>query len=156
MYYLLIRHGKTDANRLTRAAFGKAGAPLNEVGQGQARRLRDELLTLGIDLAHEPVAISEFLRTKETAEYAGLQRLEVNSLLNEVKTPDPVRTNAMIAEGTLPPEARLAAQKILKHPPRQKIWITHGLIIAALCAELGQTDSSKMVPDFCEIVRIEF
>ena len=97
MHYILIRHGKTDANRLTRAAFGKQGAPLNEIGIAQAKRLRIQLATYGFDnLATEPVAVSTLLRTAQTAQNAGLQTINTYSLLDEVKTADPQHTQQLI------------------------------------------------------------
>ncbi|MFI5271012.1 MAG: histidine phosphatase family protein, partial [Candidatus Saccharimonadales bacterium] len=81
MKYLLIRHGETDANRLTRAAFGKSGAPLNEIGKQQALQLRNALASIGID-KNQRVAISEFQRTKQTANLAGFSRTTANPLLN--------------------------------------------------------------------------
>lgn len=102
MRYLLIRHGKTDANRLTRAAFGKEGAPLNKLGVSQAKKLRKQLLARGFDLATEPVAVSELLRTSQTAQEAGLQ-INTYSLLNEVKTPEAVQTAKNILAS--PPKA---------------------------------------------------
>jgi hypothetical protein len=155
MKYLLIRHGKTDANRATRAAFGKAGAPLNDLGIQQATALQQQLVGMGIDLQNETAAISELLRTRETAQYAGLEQLTVNSLLNEVNTLDPIKTMELVQQGILPPEAHDAAKKILENPPTPKIWVTHGLIIAALLVELKQSNQSGLVPDFCEIVEVE-
>jgi len=153
MEYILIRHGKTDANRLTRAAFGKQGAPLNELGRKQASQLHDQLLKLNVK-RNDPVAVSELLRTHETAQAAGLQNLVINKLLNEVQTPDPHKTNELVLRGELPPEALTAAKKLLRNPPKEKVWFTHGLVIAAVLVELGQMVPGKLVPDFCEVVII--
>ncbi|HVV26080.1 MAG TPA: phosphoglycerate mutase family protein [Candidatus Saccharimonadales bacterium] len=100
MRYILIRHGKTDANRLTRATFGKQGAPLNDQGIFQAKKLREQLLARGIDLATVTVAVSELLRTTQTAQYAGLKNITAYALLNEVKTPDPRHTQQLIKKNT--------------------------------------------------------
>jgi|GEM_PF-3838298 len=71
MHHLLVRHAQTDANRLNRAMYGKYGAPINDAGRRQAEKLHQELVKLGIDLNVEPVAVSELLRTAQTAEAAG-------------------------------------------------------------------------------------
>lgn len=51
MRYLVIRHAETDANRLTRALYGKRGAPLNEIGRHHAKLLSATLKVMGIDVA---------------------------------------------------------------------------------------------------------
>lgn len=76
-------------------------------------------------------------------------------MLNEVKTPDPQKTNELIAQGTIPEEARAAAQRILANPPKELIWVTHGQVIAALLEALGQADPHNRIPDFCEVRHIE-
>jgi hypothetical protein len=154
MQYLLIRHAKTDANRLTRAAFGKKGAPINGLGLRQAQKLATELRRRGIDTDKERVAVSELLRTRQTAESAGFKNISVNSVLNEVKTSDPQRTQELLAKAQLPYEAIAAARTILSNPPAEKIWITHGQVIAAILVELGLSNPNKLEPDFCEITEV--
>ncbi len=156
MRYLLIRHAKTDANRLTRAVFGKQGAPINKRGVEQVKSLEKKLKKLGINTASEPIAISELLRAKQTAELAGFKNLVKNSLLNEVNTLDPTKTLELVAQAKLPDEARQAAKAILANPPKEQVWITHGLVIAAMLVELGLSNPKKFIPDFCEIIEIEF
>ncbi|HEU4966843.1 MAG TPA: histidine phosphatase family protein [Candidatus Saccharimonadales bacterium] len=155
MKYLLIRHGKTDANRTTRAAYGTQGAPLNDDGIQQAKALRWELLKHDIILSNEPAAVSELLRAKQTAEVAGLKNIHTNSLLNEVNTPDQQKTTEDIKKGILAPEAIAAAKKLLANPPKERIWVTHGQLIAAILAELKQADPDTFMPDFCEIRVVE-
>jgi len=134
--------------------YGKQGAPLNDTGILRAKALRAELQQYGLGLDREPVAVSELLRTSQTAEQAGCKLLVVNPLLNEVNTGDPAKTNELISQGMVPKEAIVAARKLLAQPPAQKVWFTHGLVVAALLRELHRTD--KFVPDFCEIVEMEF
>ncbi|MGC1176838.1 MAG: phosphoglycerate mutase family protein [Candidatus Saccharimonadales bacterium] len=155
MRYLLIRHGKTDANRLTRAAFGKQGAPLNKLGIAQAKKLRKQLLAYGFNLATEPVAVSTLLRTIQTARHAGIQTTNTYSLLNEVKTSDPQHTQLLIERKLLPPEAVKTAKNILANPLKERIWVTHGLVIAAIMNELGKLDPDIFIPDFCKIIEID-
>ena len=155
MKYLLIRHGKTDANRLTRAAYGKKGAPINAQGIERATELKNKLLGRGIDLTKVVAATSELLRTQQTAEAAGITKYVTYRLLNEVKTSDPQITNDLIKRRVLPKEAVAAARKLLKNPPKEKIWVTHGLLIAAILSELHITGQADFVPDFCSIIEIE-
>lgn len=155
MRYFIIRHGKTDANRMTRAAYGKQGAPLNDEGIQQATALRAALRKHGIDLAKEPVAVSELLRAQQTAQFAGLKNIAVNPALNEVNPPDPQKTTEELKRGILAPEAIAAARKVLANPPKEKIWVTHGLLIAAILSELKLADAHDWMPGFCEIREIE-
>lgn len=155
MRYYLIRHAQTDANRLTRTTYGNQGAPINDSGLKQAQTMHRKLLELGIDIENEPAAVSALIRTQQTAEAAGFKNLVIYHVLDEVKTDDPHMTQALIKSGGLPPEARIAAKKILDQPPKEKIWVTHGQIIVALLQELNLTDPAKFMPDFCEVRIIE-
>lgn len=154
MKYLLIRHGKTDANRLTRAAFGKTGAPLNESGVQQALQLGKVLSSQGVNKS-QVVAISEFQRTKQTANIAGLKKTRTNSLLNEVMTSNPKHTIELVAKRKLPQEAIDAAKAVLTNPPKEHVWVTHGLLIAAIEHVTKQLKPHSFIPDFCEIIEID-
>lgn len=155
MKYLLIRHAKTDANRLTRITFGKKGAPINDIGKRQAQVLGRRLAKLEIDTSIAIVAVSELLRTKQTAEIAGFKHIKVNSVLNEINTNNPHKTQELVTQAKLPGRAIIAAREILADPPKEKIWITHGLVIAAILFELGLSDPQNFIPDYCEIREIE-
>ena len=155
MQYLLIRHSKTDANHLNRAAFGVSGAPLNSEGLEQAKKLKKQLQLYDFDFATEPVAVSELLRTRETARLAGFANIIENSLLNEINTANAQNTLDLVAKNKLPQEALDAARTIINNPPKQRIWVTHGLLIAAILVELGLSNPDKFVPDYCEIRQID-
>jgi broad specificity phosphatase PhoE len=156
MKYLLIRHAKTDANVIRSIKLGEEGAPLNELGEGQARSLAVKLKDLGVNTDVEPVAASELLRAVQTAELAGFKKVESNSLLNEITIDDPESTRVLISQAKVPTQAKEAAQRIIRNPPKQKIWVTHGLVITALLVELGLDDPQHFIPDYCEILEIEF
>ncbi len=156
MKYLLIRHAKTDANRLTRIAFGKEGAPINSTGEQQSLKLGVRLAKLGIDMTNEVVAVSELLRTRQTAESAGFKHLSVRSILNEVNTDNPQRTLELVAQAKLPKQAVTVAKAIIANPPNEKLWVTHGLVIAAILVELKLSDPKNFIPDYCEIREVEF
>lgn len=154
MKYLLVRHAQTDANRLTRASFGKRGAPLNKIGVESAKLLYDKLKKLGIDPSHEPVAVSELIRTRQTAEYAGFKQIVAYKLINEVGSTNPYKTQELISKGVIPDEAIESAKNILLNPPNERVWVTHGLIIAAIMNELAVSNPDKLIVDFCEITQI--
>lgn len=154
MKYLLIRHAATDANRLTRALEGKHGAPLNEAGRNQAAKLQQVLVKQGVDLS-QPVAVSDFIRTQETARLAGFTNLNVNKLIDEINTSDPKRTQEGVEQGKLPKEAIEAAQSILQNLPAERVWVTHGLVITALLMALDQSDHEHFIPAQASITEIE-
>lgn len=147
----VIRHAKSEANRLTRAAFGKLGASITSEGEEKAAQLKTQLIALGIDPTREHVAVSELQRTQQTAKAAGFNLLTVNELLNEVNTPNLAKTLELISKGQIPKEAIAAAERILKNPPSERVWVTHGLVIAALEVVLGIGQADTLIPDFCEI-----
>lgn len=139
-----------------RAVFGVEGAPINQTGIKQAMLLNEELKKNGIHIETEAVAVSELLRTRQTAETAGFKNVRVNSILNEININDPELTLKLVAEAKLPKRAIDTAKTILANPPKEKIWITHGLVIAALLVELGVSDREHFIPDYCELREIEF
>lgn len=146
---LIIRHGKSEGTRLNRALFGKQGGSLNELGKEQAKKLHSELAKKGIDFSL-PVAVSELVRTHETAKLAGFTKFVVHPELNEINTADPQKTIDNLAKRIIAPEAIEAAKKLIANPPAESIWFTHGMLIAALCRELNVT-TKTLVPDFCEV-----
>ena len=154
MKYIVIRHAQTDGNRLKRALEGKTGMPLNAQGIETAKALRVQLDKLGIDLVNTRVAVSELQRTQQTATHAGFSsdNLVVNAILNEVNTADPFVTHDMISRHELPPESLERARQILANPPTEQVWVTHGLVLAGLIAELGL---SGFIPEQGSITVIE-
>ena len=156
MKYLVIRHGQTDANRLNRAAFGAKGAPLNDLGINQAKLLHDKLISFGINPATQAIAVSELARTHQTAEVAGFKHIFVNNILNEINTSNPELTLQMVARHEVPKQAIKAAKAIIKNPPKEQIWITHGLVVIALQYVLGVTNKDRFEPGYCEIREINF
>ena len=78
-------------------------------------------------------------------------------LLNEVKLDMPeAELTAMLALGLVPDEALNAADRILRNPPEESSWISHGLLIAGLTAVLNEhraIDLKKrsLFPDYLEV-----
>lgn len=155
MKRLVIRHGHTGVTRDQRDAFGAEGPPLDELGQKQAVELRDALIKLRVDPDTETVAVSEFLRTKQTAKLAGFQHIHASPLLNEIFTGMPgSELKAMIEFRQLPPIVLQKAQAILSNPPKENIWITHGLVIMGLREELG-LKGDPFDPLHCRILELD-
>ncbi|HEY4161390.1 MAG TPA: phosphoglycerate mutase family protein [Candidatus Saccharimonadales bacterium] len=152
---LLVRHAYSGPISASYAEYDKAGGPIIEKGVAQAEGLGRLLALRGVDVTQEPVAVSEMLRTRQTAERAGFTDIRANPLLNEVNTADPQRTLTLVTEGKLPEEAIAAARAILANPPPENIWVTHGLPMAALLVELGLSDSEHFIPGNCEIRGIQ-
>lgn len=155
MTVLVVRHGLSEANNrdsIGTPAFGAADAPLMELGVRQARQLGLELHDRhGIGTDSTDVAVSTMLRTQQTARTAGFARQAIYPMLDEVSLPDLAEMRRTIDAGKLPDVARAMAGRILKNPPAQRLWFTHGLLIAALCAALGLPAGPRFIPRFCEI-----
>ncbi len=155
MKRFVIRHGHTGVTRDGRAAFGAAGPPLSKLGQKQAAELKQALLKLGVNFDTEPVAVSEFLRTKQTAQLAGFQNLHVSPVLNEIFTGMPgAELKALLELRQLPPIVIQKARAILDNPPKERVWITHGLVIMGLREVLG-VKSDPFDPLHCSILEVD-
>jgi hypothetical protein len=53
----------------------------------------------------------------------------------------------MLQEGILPKEAITAAMAVLKNPPAEDIWVTHGLLMAGLAAVADVSPIKGLIPD---------
>lgn len=151
----IARHGHTGVTRDQRLQFGKSGPPLDTKGQKQAKELQFKLLSMGVDAQTTPVVVSEYLRTRQTAELAGFQVIGENSLINEIFTGIPNETlKGMVSKQKLPQIVLDKAQAILDNPPEQKVWITHGLVIMGLRQLLG-INAEPFDPPHCEVIELE-
>jgi hypothetical protein len=155
MPVLVIRHALSEANNrdnIGTPAFANPAAPLMDTGKQQAIQLGSELMDrYGIDFS-EPIAVSEFRRTSETATLAGFYALNSYALLNEVAHGlDLAELRQSLDDGQLPPAALSQAETILAHPPEERIWVTHALVIAGLCAVMGLHQDKRLIPRFCEV-----
>lgn len=153
----VIRHGFSEANdrnNIGTLAFAAKDAPLKDLGKQQAR---DRAATLfadyGIHIPTTPVATSELLRTQETAREMGFHMLRPYGSINEVEHGmEGSMLKAMLSNGELPIAALRTAELILHQPPVEKVWVTHGLVIAGLCHELGiDSQFDRLIPKFCEV-----
>ncbi len=156
MKRFVIRHGHTGVKRGDRSKYGSEGPPLDALGRKQATALRTALLKLNVDPGVEAVAVSEFLRTKTTAELAGFTDIQVRPVLNEIFTGLPVMDlKAFIDKRELPAVVLAKAQAILDNPPKERVWVTHGLVIMGLKELLGIKDD-PFDPIHCEVLEIDF
>lgn len=158
MSILVIRHGLSQANNRESEAFGAATAPLMELGRQQARQAAVELRgSYKIEPSRVKVAVSELLRTQQTAAEMGFVpvRTRQYGLLNEIEHGlNREQYEKMRDAGRLPDAAMQRARDILRNPPVEDVWVAHGLVIAALCRQLGVGGFKSMVPKFCEIRKL--
>lgn len=151
----VIRHGETGVKRGERSQYGKTGPPIDAQGKKQSIELGKKLVDLGVEISSEPVAVSEYLRTRQTAELAGFKSLHENPLLNEVFTGlTPGELKSLLERKQLPDVVLEKARAILDNPPVEKVWITHGLVIMGLRQLLG-TQADPFDPPKCEVFEME-
>jgi hypothetical protein len=156
MSVLVIRHGLSEANNrdnIKTIALASMDAPLMKQGQLQAEQLGTRLNAhYAVAVADKRIATSQLRRAQETAEKAGFQRIISYALLNEVAHGVVLpQLRSQLNNNILPNEAIDAAESLLDQPPVEDIWITHGLVIAGLCAVLNVYQDRSLIPRFCEI-----
>ncbi len=152
----VIRHGASEGNRYNQASFGPKGGALTEKGIEEAKTLSKELQAIDIDTRIEPAATSAMKRAYETAHYAGFQHINIYSVLNEVGGDEPPEIlDAMLARKEAPPSAIAAAQKLLKNPPLERVWVTHGQLIAGIAHVLHIPTSELFIPKTGTITKLE-
>ncbi|MDO8335895.1 MAG: phosphoglycerate mutase family protein [Candidatus Saccharibacteria bacterium] len=157
MSTLVVRHSLSEANNRNNygtPAFGHADAPLMPEGRQIAQNMGLELQSIySITPTRTPAAVSKMLRSQETASEAGFIDITKYEILNEVDTKLPYpELKEAIANQQHTPIALKAAKFILDNPPKEQVWVTHGLVIASLCEVLGISNQFEhFVPKFCEI-----
>jgi hypothetical protein len=125
------------------------------IGQQQAAdAAKDLTAAYSVHIPGTPVAVSTMRRTGETALAMGFRLQTGYAQLSEVADHgmDLADLRKMLNAGELPDAAVTRAEMLLSSPMEERIWITHGLVIAGLCKVLGlQEDHERLVPRFCEI-----
>lgn len=166
---LVIRHGHSTANEpgvptaktAEDLAFANQLAELTPRGENECAELAGVLFTeYGIDARSTRVAVSEFVRTKQTAKQLGFSESLTTPYfaLNEVDHGMELGAlRAMLRQNQIPRFAEQAAEAALRRAPTEDVWVTHGLLIAGLCTVLG-TDHlyDRPVPRQCEVRRLTF
>lgn len=156
MSVLLVRHEVSKANDKNSAAFGHPDAPLLPVGLERIPVIRQNLVNIhGVSIAETEVAASELYRSQQTAKEVGFRIVRHYAVLNEVDVPKTLELRAQLDAGIIVPEAFTAAEAVLANPPAEKIWFTHGYLMAALC-DLTSADTTDLsfIPKFGEIREI--
>jgi hypothetical protein len=158
MRILVVRHGLSEANDINLPAFGKSDAKLLPRGIEQAEEVGKILVArYGIDPKTEPVAASDMFRSQQTASVAGFIVVRNYPILNEVDIPDKLRLREALDNKKILPEAYKAAEAVLASPPAERIWFTHGYLIAALCKLTGfDLGDERPVPRFGEARELVF
>jgi len=130
-------------------------APLIESGIGQARKLGGRLVEeYGFDV-HQPVAVSEYMRTQQTASDAGFMEATPYPILNEVQSVALLDVRRYIESGELPAKVIKKAEAILSSPPEESIWFSHGFVIEGLRVALGLPSADRPISDYCGINKFE-
>jgi len=135
-------------------AFANQNTPLIEEGkrdiQALALRLPNDY---NIVPSRTRAAVSEYTRAQQTARLLNFQIERPDPLLNEVDHGMQVDLlRAALKRGELPEAALRAADTVLRKPPEPDVWITHGLLIAGLCAVLEIADEfESKIPHTCEV-----
>lgn len=151
----VIRHGASEGNRHNQASFGPDGGGLTDVGIVEAEGLKQALQELGIKVESEAVAVSPMKRAYETAYYAGFKLITKYPALSEVGgnlPPDVL--DAMIVQKEASPSAVSAARRLLAEPPSERLWVTHGQLIAGIAHELGYPSSELFIPKMGSITKL--
>ena len=156
MTKLVLRHGLSEANNIKNygtPAFGNPEAPLMPEGIEQSAHAGEVLRAeYGLDVTSEPVAVSFMRRSQQTAIAGGFRWFHLYSELNEEKGGASDSEIKVIILKRRPPQAtRDAAQYLISNPPTERVWVTHALLIATLCQELGVYQDMRFTPKFCEI-----
>lgn len=148
---LFIRHAETEARG---HLLNGTDPSLSETGFRQAESLGVHLKAEGMSL--NGVAVSEALRTYDTAKTMGAKRIVTYPLLNEVSHPGMSKqeVQGLAGAGWLPVAALDAAREILENPPAEDVIVTHGLVIAGLTAVLRLNQglplgSYPLCPELC-------
>jgi len=122
-------------------------------GREQAANLGELfVVAYGIELPEETVAVSMMRRSQETAIVAGFRKLHIYPELNEEKGGMTDRETREALTSRRPPEPTIrAALYLIENPLLENVWVTHALLIATMCQELGVYTNDRFVPKFGEV-----
>ena len=164
----LIRHAHSVANTMDapgsmtegELAFVNRAAGLTELGVQQCHNLASCLSSeYGINPSTTIAAVSTYERPKLTAELLGfIVNPTPYSQLDEVAHGMSTRRiRELVRANQIPHIAVEAGRLALEQAPEEHGWVTHGLLIAGICIELGIVEQfERPVPRQCEVRRIEF
>lgn len=170
-----MRHGESYANKRDFTAFGNIDSPLTEKGIAQAKGLHGTFLDFGIDADsyEQPVAASEYIRAQQTAQYAGFQRMDVLSLINESDVDRDIMSGVDVikkhrAERWVPNETKERIHelytRIQDDDLKYQVYFAHGMFIAGFLlkcdvqlVEVGRPFDGRRgyVPFQAEIIKLQ-
>ena len=158
---LLIRHAESTAN-VGDVAFGNLNAPLTQNGLlNQIPQTKKELIekySINPDQYTNPVAVSLYKRTLQTAEALGFKNTETIEIIGEseiynsgeLASVDVVKKH-VDEHGWLPNQELSRAQQIIQNIRsgimNYEIIISHGMVIASILSELNRQGLYTTNPD---------
>ncbi len=135
MQRLVIRHGEAE----------KGEDPAITPGaRTMAVLLRGNLHKQGIPTRR--IAVADSLRARQTAKAIGGvgSTITIYDSLNEVPNELPnEELKQRLKKGNIPEEALTAAELLLSNPPVERIYVSHGLLLAGLQAILAMRLGEK-------------
>jgi hypothetical protein len=147
---LFVRHAQALANVRDFTAFGNLESPLTEHGIEQAEGLKETFRSehgIEPDTYDEPVAVSEFTRPQQTAQYAGFRTTEVLPLINESEVDREIIAGVDVIkrhkeQRWTPDETKARAAKLFDLIQSGElsygIYFTHGMFIASFLLECDE------------------
>lgn len=150
MQRLVTRHAK--------AVYPQYGEPyLSEAGISESKRKGQELLGGETD-ALGSAAVSEMLRTRQTAIHLGFLTYDVIPSLNEVLSFLPRPEAGKVIENRerqYMDLVRARATALIENPPPHTYFITHADLMIGMTEVLGLRFDSRL-PDFLEVREMDF
>ncbi len=148
MQRLVIRHGEAER--------GEEDPPITSEAKEMAHLLRARLHKAGIPTKR--IATADSLRARQTAKaIAGVgSTITIYTSLNEVPNELPNdKLKQQLMEGEVPEEALTAAELLLSNPPIERLYISHGLLLAGLQAVLAMRRGENPVGQNMRLENLE-
>lgn len=139
----LVRHAQIDLPDVP-ASIPQLDPSISKDGIMHSRGLLQSFRTLGVvPNTNEPVAVSELLRARQTAIWAGFSILRPTRYLNEIPGGFPTNGQNRDVKLHVPEQDLAVADTLLENQPHERIWFTHGRLIAAVCERAGRPLTQK-------------
>ena len=152
----IVRHAVSRANDKNDLAFNNPEAGLIPIiGPEQMQPAREFFAQKGYD-PYTPVATSDMKRARQSTLAAGFFVLRYYAPLNEVDLP-PEQKGAIKYTRDIPEDILEETKELLRNPPAEEIWVTHGLRAASIfkILEIYQNfDEHDFVMKFGEVRKL--
>lgn len=141
MQKILIRHGEKDE----KAPHEYGNPPVTFAAVLDAQQIGWHFKPKHGFHLPTTMAVSESMRTHQTAKALGALNVEVYPELNEVhpNIKDP-ELYAMLKRGEIPEIMLEAGEKLRANPPEQQVWVGHELSIAGFTAVVALHEGRKL------------